>query len=69
MSMRHPASITRGRSMRRSQRPSQRSADSKLTTHTVDSKVTLQTQDSKVSDSGTSHSISDPERYKNYHIN
>jgi len=66
MSMRHPASITRGRSMRRSQRPSQRSADSKLTTHTVDSKVTLQTQDSKVSDSGTSHSISDPERFEDH---
>ena len=59
--------------MRRSQRPSQRSADSKLTTHTndskltnntLDSKLTYQTQDSKLSDSGTSYSISDPERYK-----
>ena len=59
--------------MRRSQRPSQRSADSKLTTHTADSKltshtqdskITIQTQDSKVSDSGTSYSISDPERWE-----
>jgi len=75
LSMRHPASITRGRSMRRSQRPSQRSADSKITTHTadskltshtLDSKMTFQTQDSKVSDSGTSYSISDPERFEEH---
>ena len=31
MSMRHPSSLSRGRSMRRTQRSSQRSADSKLT--------------------------------------
>lgn len=65
MSMRYPASIQRGRSMRRTQRPSQRSADSKITTQTsqtVDSRATVQTQDSgqsKISDG--SHSVSDPD--------
>merc|ERR1719334_2518055 len=67
--MRHPVSVARARSVRRSQRPSQRSADSKLTTQTGDSKLTTHTSDSKLtadSRATDSTSHSDPERLEDH---
>ena len=47
MSMRYPQGISRSRSTRRTQRSSQRSADSKLTSHTPDSGVVSQMSDNQ----------------------
>jgi len=69
MSMRHPSGLNRARSMRRTQRPSQRSADSKLTTQTGDSKLTSQTVDSRATQDSRatdSTSYSDPERFEDH---